>query len=236
MTLDTFFAEMAELLAGRRTAAQCESVLGPSPSGTDRFGIYAKLVDRQQQGALESLYRAALVASASWDRARTDELRAGFLRSSPPAHWSPAAVAAPFADYLEAHGAPTDVIELADFARTRHDVLRAPASDGIAGLAVRHYTHDVHGFIVAVERGERTTGRPAVVPSTWLFGRHRVTAKLVLVVPSLAVLVALLLVEDQAWSTDLPAIDRTEVATAIGFLAEQALLSERTLDRLRGLM
>ena len=66
--LDVFFAEMAELLAGRRTAAQCEAVLGPSPSGTSRFGVYATLVDRQQRAALDSLYRAALVAATAWDR------------------------------------------------------------------------------------------------------------------------------------------------------------------------
>lgn len=234
MTLDAFFAEMAELLAGRRTAAQCEAVLGRSPSGTERFGIYAKLVDRQQQGALESLYRATLVASASWDRARTKELREGYLRAEPPAHWSPTVVAAPFADYLEAHGAPVDVIELADYARTRHDVLRAPVSEGIGGLAVRHYTHAVHEFTIAVERGEHT-GRPEATPSTWLFGRDR-AAKLVMVVPSLAMLVALQLVEDKAWSAELPPVERTEVTAAVDFLLAHELLSEVVVGRLRALL
>ena len=236
VTLDVFFAEMAELLSGRRTAAQCETVLGRSPSGTDQFGVYAKLVDRQQQGAIASLYGAALVAAASWNRSRADELRAGYLREAPPSHWSPTAVAAPFADYLETHGAPVDVIELADYARTRHEVLRAPVSDGIAGLAVRHYTYAVHEFTVAVERGEQVAGRPSATPSTWLFGRHRETAKLVMVVPSLATLVALQLVEDGAWSADLPAIERTDVATAVGFLDEHGLLSQVAIGRLRALL
>ena len=228
--LDVFFAQMAELLAGRRTAAQCESVLGPSPSGTSRFGVYATLVDRQQRAALDSLYRAALVAAMAWDRSRAEELRAGFLRTAPPEHWSPTVVAAPFADYLEAHGAPTDVIELADFSRTRHEVLRAPASDGIGGLAVRHYTHGVRDFTSAVERGERATGRPEAVPSTWLFGRHRETANLVLVIPSLPVLVALQILDDGAWSPGLPAVERTEVANALAFLYEQGLLSKVAVD------
>ncbi len=236
MTLDTFFAEMAELLAGRKTAAQCETVLGRSPSGTERFGVYAKLVDRQQQGALESLYRAALVASASWHRARTGEMRAGYLQTEAPAHWSPTVVALRFADYLEAHDAPTDVVELADYARTRHEVLRAPASDGIGGLAVRHYTHAVHEFTLAVERGDTTAGRPAAAPSTWLFGRHRDTAKLVMVVPSLAILVALQLVEEPVWSTELPQVDRGEVAAALAFLEEHALLSQIALHRVRELL
>jgi len=231
--LAVFFAEMAELLAGRRTAAQCEAVLGPSPSGTSRFGVYATLVDRQQRAALDSLYRAALVAATAWDRSKAEELRAGYLRTAPPAHWSPTVVAAPFADYLEAHGAPTDVVELADFSRTRHDVLRAPLGDGISGLAVRHYTHAVRDFTIAVERGERATGRPDATPSTWLFGRHRETASLVLVVPSLAVLVALQIIEDRGWSPELPAVERTEVASAVTFLFDHGLLSNVAVDTVR---
>ncbi|CAN5855609.1 hypothetical protein BH11MYX3_BH11MYX3_19820 [soil metagenome] len=236
VALDVFFAEMAELLAGRRTPAQCEAVLGPSSSGTARLGIYTKLVERQQQGAIESLYRATLVAAGSWNRARTDELRARYLREAPPAHWSPTVVAAPFADYLEAHGAPADVVELADYARTRHDVLRAPDSEGIAGLAVRHYTYGVHEFTGAVERGERTSGRPEARSSTWLFGRHRTTAKLVMIVPSLAMLVALQLVEERAWCADLPPVTRSDVAAAASILADQLLLSEVALGHLRALL
>lgn len=236
VSLDVFFAEMAELLAGRRTAAQCEAVLGPSSSGTERFAVYAKLVARQQRATLETFYRAALVAATTWDRARAEALRAEYFRAAPPGHWSPAVVAAPFAEYLEAQRAPTDVVELADFSKTRHEVLRAPDSDGIEGLAVRHYTHAVREFTAAVEGGERSTGRPDATPSTWLLGRHRETASLVLVVPSLATLIALQLVEDRAWSPELPPVDRTEVASAATFLFEQGLLSDVALTTLRALL
>lgn len=225
-SLDTFFAEMTELLAGRKTAVQCEAVLGPSPSGSDRFSVYATLVDRQQRGAIDSFFRAAMVAATSWDHQRCDDLRREFLQAQPPTHWSPSTVALPFADYLEQQHAPVDIVELADFARTRYQVLAAPLHDGIASLAVRHYTHAVKEFTVGVELGEITSGRPTTAPSTWLFGRHRVHANLVLVSPSLPALVALQLIEDQAWTAELPAVDRTTVASEAHFLAAQGLLSE----------
>ena len=231
--LDTFFAEMAELLAGRRTAAECEAVLGRSTSGTARFGVYAKLVDRQQRAAIESLFRATLVAASAWDADRCEALRAGFLRETPPAHWSPTVVAAPFADYLEAHGAPSDVVELADFARTRAEVLRAPQTEGIGGLAVRHYTHAVREFTLAVESGQLTAGRPATTSTTWLLGRHRETAALVLLVPSLATLVALQVVDDGGWSAELPPVDRDDVHAVASFLVEQGLLSPSSLATVR---
>ena len=224
--LDIFFAEMAELLAGRKIVAQCEAVLGQSPSGSQRFGGYAMLVDRQQRGVVDSFFRAAMVAAASWDARRCDELRQEFLQAHPPTHWSPSEVAAPFADYLEAQGAPVDVIELADFARTRHQVLTAPLADGIAGLAVRHYTHAVKEFTIGVELGEILFGRPAATHATWLFGRHREHANLVLVSPSLPALVALQLIEDQVWTNELPDVDRSKVAHEVHFLAAQGLLSD----------
>lgn len=229
--LDQFFAQMAELLAGRTDAASCERVLGRSPSGTERFGLYATLVDRQQRAALRSLYRAALVAATAWDRDRTDELCARYLREHPPGHWSPTACAAPFADFIELHGAPPDVIELADYARTRHDVLRAPAGTGTSSLAVRHYSHAVHEFTVAIERGEIETGRPAPTPSTWLFGRDQETAKLVMLVPTLPILVALHRLEHGAVPTI--TIAPTDLARAVQFLGDHRLLSTEALDRLR---
>ncbi len=232
-SLDVFFAEMAELLAGRKTAAQCEAVLGPSPSGSERFGVYATLVERQQRGAIDSFFRAAIVAATSWDHQRCNDLRRAFLQAQPPMHWSPSTVALPFADYLELHNAPIDVIELADFARTRHQVLVAPLDDGIAGLAVRHYSHAVKEFTVGVELGEIVAGRPAATPATWLFGRHRVHANLILVSPSLPALVAIQLIEDQAWTAELPAVDRTLVASETLFLAAQGLLSEAAVAMVR---
>lgn len=231
--LSVFFAEMAELLAGRRTAAQCEAILGPSPSGTDRFGVYTKLVDRQQRGALEALFRATLVAADSWDSGRSEILRTEFLSAFPPAHWSPSVVAAPFADYLASHGAPDDLAELADFARTRLDVLRAPAGDGLDALAVRHYTHAVHVFTQRVEREGLTSGRPERAASTLILGRHRETADFVVVIPTLAMLVALQLAEDGAWSPDLPPVDRVNVREAAAELFDLGLLPEAALARIR---
>jgi hypothetical protein len=231
--LAVFFTEMAELLAGRRTAAQCEEVLGPSASGTARLGVYRTLVDRQQRGALASLYRAALVAADTWDPRRSEVLRSGYLSAFPPSHWSPSTVAAPFADYLTANGAPDDVIELADFARTRLEVLRAPPTPDLAGLAVRHYTHAVHVFTQQVEREGLTSGRPRPDPSTLILGRHRETADFVQVSPTLAMLVALQLAEAGAWSPTLPPVERSDVRDAAALLFEHGVLPEIVLARIR---
>lgn len=231
--LAVFFAEMAELLAGRKTAAQCEAILGPSPSGTLRLGVYAKLVDRQQRGALESLFRAALVAADSWDPRRSEALRAGYLSTFPPTHWAPSVVAAPFADYLIANGAPADVVELADFARARFEVLRAPVSDNLDGLAVRHYTHAVHTFTHRVEREGLATGRPASEATTLILGRHRESADFVVITPTLAMMVALQLAEERSWSPELPAVDRADVREAAASLFGHGLLSEVVLANIR---
>ncbi len=231
--LDVFFAEMAELLAGRRTAAQCEAVLGPSASGTARLGVYTKLVDRQQRGALESLFRATLIAADTWDLPRSESLRAGYLVAFPPKHWAPSVVAAPFADYLAHNGAPADVVELADFARTRFDVLRAPATDGIEGLAVRHYTHSVHTFTQRVEREGLASGRPVAEPATLILGRHRTSADFVLVTPTLAMMIALQLAEDGSWSPELPPVDPADVREAAASLFAHGLVSELALKKIQ---
>ncbi len=231
--LAVFFAEMAELLAGRTTAAQCEAVLGTSPSGTARLGVYVKLVDRQQRGALESLFRAALVAAASWDPRRAEALCTGYLAAFPPAHWAPSIVAAPFADYVADHGAPADIVELADFARTRFDVLRAPATDGLEGLAVRHYTYSVHTFTHQVERERLASGRPSAEPATLILGRHRTTADFVVVTPTLAMMIALQLAEEGAWSPELPPIERRDVREAAAALVAHGLLPEAVLARIQ---
>lgn len=233
VSLETFFAEMAELLAGRRSPAACEQVLGRSRSGTERFGVYAKLVARQHQAALDALYRATFVAAMTWDRERCARLREGFLHDCPPAHWSPVEVAAPFADYLVAHEVPDDLVELADFARTRSDVLRATHHEGLEGLAVRHYTHAVCEFTLAVEREGLAAGRPVPSATTWLLGRHRETAELVLVTPSLAALVALQIVHEGSWSTALPRVPPVEVGQAAERLNAEGLLSRSAVAIVR---
>jgi hypothetical protein len=233
ISLDDFFATMATMLDGKQSAKQCESIIGPSASGTERLGVYATLVDRQQIGAVESMFRAALVACRSWDAAKAHQLLRGFLTEHPPTHWSPAQVALPFAEYLKSHDAPTDIVELADFAMTRHHVLQAATSDGIDGLAVHYYTHAVREFTLAIESGEVSSGRPAAMACTWLLGRHRQTDALTVISPSLPLLVALQLVTDGHWSTELPDVDKNSVHAEAEFLAAQGLLSDTALAVIR---
>lgn len=232
--LNDFLAQMAAMLAGQQSAAQCEAAIGTSPSGTARFAVYRTLVERQHRGVLESFFHGAMVAARSWDAARCERLQLDFMQAYPPTGWAPIPMVLPFADFVESYGAPTDVIELADFARARHDVMSAAPSDGIEGLAVRHYSHAIGEFINDVERDKTATGRPRPEPTVVLLGRNRHSSSLVLVSPSLPTLVALQLVEDRVWSDELPVVDHAHVAHEAAFLYDHGLLSAAALAVIQG--
>lgn len=224
-SLESFFAAMGALLDGTISAAQCEAQLGPSPSGTARLALYPRLVARQATGALDGLFAATRVAGLTWDAERYRALQASYLVAHPPASWSPSEVAVGFADYLDARGAPRDLVELADYARVCRRVLAAPARDGTAGLAVVHYQHAVREFALAVKTGSITEGRPAPRATTWLLGRHRETQRLVAITPSVPALVALQVLADGAWTSGLPAVERTHVRAEAAALVRLGLLA-----------
>ncbi|MDP3231961.1 MAG: hypothetical protein Q8N26_04245 [Myxococcales bacterium] len=228
-TLDTFLTEFAAMLDGRRTAREVESVLGPSPSGTARLGLYATLVQRQQTGAIDEFYAAVRVAAPS---GYYEPLRNAYLEAYPPSHWAPARAAEHFPVFLEARKSSIELVELADFAWTRHLVLNAEATDA---LVVRHYTHAVKRFSNEVERDGRTRGRPEKDAETWLMGRSLLDGNLVMVEPSVAALVTVEVLHSGGWSDELPAIPRGVLLKEAERLIELGLLpptSRAVLERL----
>lgn len=228
--LDTFLSEFAAMLDGTRTAREAELALGPSPSGTARLGLYATLVRRQQHGAIDEFYAAVRVAAQSRSAGHFDQLRDAYLAAHPPSHWVPARAAEHFPAFLEARKASAELVELADFAWTRHQVLHAERTDG---LAVRHYTHAVKRFSNEVERDGRTRGRPVKEPETWLMGRSLITENLVMVEPSVAALVTVEVLQS-GWSDELPAIAREVLITEAEQLIELGLIpasSRSALER-----
>lgn len=224
-SLESFFATMGALMEGSISAEQCEARLGPSASGTARLALYPRLVARQATSALDAMFAAARIAGLAWDADGYRALQAGYLAAHPPRSWSPSEVVVGFADYLEAHGAPRDIVELADYARVCRQVLAAPASDGTAGLAVVHYQHAVREFALGIKAGSIAEGRPAARPTTWILGRHCETQRLVAVTPSVPALVALQVLTDGTWSGGLPAVERSHVRLEAAALVRLGVLA-----------
>lgn len=233
-SLDTFIREFAAMLDGQKSPRAVEAVLGPSASGTARLGLYFTLVERQQRGVLDAFYSAVKVADGASRKPRFERWRDAFLAKHPPSHWAPARSAEHFSTFLERGGAGVALVELADFAWTRHLVLHAPLADDGSALAVRHYTHAVRAFTLEVERDGRTSGAPAARAETWLLGRSRSTNTLLALTPSVAALVVLQVLEDRAWSAELPQLPRADVIAEARALEQQGLLSSAAVAALSG--
>ncbi len=220
-TLDEFLAEFAAMLDGKRTAREAEATLGASPSGTTRLGRYRTLVQRQQVSVIDEFFAAVRVAAQSRSAGSFHQLRDAYLEAYPPSHWVPTRAAEHFPAFLEARKASTELVELADFAWARHQVLHAEQPEA---LVVRHYTFAVKRFSNEVERDGRTRGRPAKEPETWLMGRSHLTESLLLVEPSVAALVAIEVLQTGAWSDELPAVGRGALFTEVESLIDLGLL------------
>jgi hypothetical protein len=220
-TLDVFLTEFAAMLDGKRTAREAESTLGASPSGTARLGLYRTLAQRQQVNVIDEFFAAVRVAAKSHATGTWEHLRDAYLEAHPPWHWVPARAAEHFPVFLEAHKASTELVELADFAWTRHQVLHAAHPDA---PVVRHYTFSVERFSNEVERDGCTRGRPVKAPETWLMGRSQLNESLVLVVPSVAALVAIEVLQSGVWSDELPAVGREALLKEAQSLIDLGLL------------
>jgi hypothetical protein len=230
-SLDVFLAQFAEMLDGKRTAREVEATLGPSASGTARLGLYTTLVRRQLVSVIDDFFSAVRIAAQSRSAGHFEQLRDAYLEAHPPSHWVPTRAAERFPAFLEARRASTELIELADFAWTRHQVLHAERSEA---LAVRHYTYAVKRFSNEVERDGRTRGRPTKEAETWLIGRSHLTESLVLVAPSVAALVVVEVLQSGGWSDELPAIARETLVKEAESLIELGLLpptSRAALER-----
>lgn len=219
--LDAFLKQMAALLDGRASAAEVERALGKSASGTARLSLYPRLVARQQRAAIDAFQQAAKVACDALAPGRFAPLRDAFLRHHPPASWAPARANAHFGRFLAEGKAPGAVVELADYAWARYEVLHQDP----AAFAVRHYTHRVRDFAHQVEHEHLRKGTPAVGEQTLLLGRTFDTADLVVLTPSLAALVAVALLEARGNAAGLPAVAAADVVREAGHLHRLRLLS-----------
>jgi hypothetical protein len=157
--LHAFFTHAgAFLVRGEGTAESVEAALGPSPSGTARLALYARLVERQQREALEALFPATRRALEHLVPRAFAELCLRFACTHRSAIAHPGGLGAPFVAFL---ADPTNVAwieertandaawlaELADFERVRYELATsdAPFPTGADPLVVtRRYAHAVH--------------------------------------------------------------------------------------------
>ncbi|HSO32607.1 MAG TPA: hypothetical protein VLT33_08825 [Labilithrix sp.] len=235
-SLATFFAEMEPFLLGQRSASDVLDRLGPSPSGADRFALYAELVQRQRRGILDHFYRPVAAAAEARERGRFGRLRDAYLCAHPPRHWTPNEAARAFPGFLSQQAdVGEDLVSLADYAWARFSVMHAPHRPEDVGLdeavLVRHYEWDVATFSEAVER--RLAGVTLrAIPRTLLLGRHRSASTLVVLTPSLGALLAL-----AAASGRVPALpdglSSAMVVEEARALVERGLFPEGTATRVR---
>jgi hypothetical protein len=210
-TLADFFTEMVPFLRGETSAEAVLERLGPSPSGTARFALYAELVARQRRAVIDHFYRAVAAAATFQKGDLFAQLRDDYLRSHPPGHWSPNQAARAFPAYLAGRSDLTpELAELADYAWIRYAAMHARHEDRTVGLDeavfVRHYESDVVTF--SSELDERGAGASLLsrTPCTLLVARHRRAGTLVITIPSLAALVSLAtMTSDAGCAPTLPA-------------------------------
>ena len=200
--LDTFFAVMGGFLDGETSAEDVERALGPSPSGTARLALYAKLVGRQRRDVLDSLFPAVRHACASVRQGLWDELTRAFVRAHPPRHWEPNRLGEPMAEFLARQhqgdsSIPGYLEELADYAYIRFAVATAtPAADGVGldrTLFVRRYEHDVVAFTRAVKgtTSAEWPSSPAASACTLIVAWSTTALGVIELHPSLATLAAI---------------------------------------------
>jgi len=180
--MTAFFAAMAPMLAGRIDAAQVESRLGPSPSGTAALGFYAELVRRNLHKILSDVFPSVrAVCHGDGGEGRWVQLAAAYADAHPGTGADPNLFAARFPQWLATQtGVPAVWTELADYEWTRLIAFHAPdAASDVDGfdvrLFVRQYSSDIPRLAVAALRGEAPGAEVPVLVAVF---RHARTAHL----------------------------------------------------------
>jgi hypothetical protein len=180
--MTAFFAAMAPMLAGRIDAAQVESRLGPSPSGTAALGFYTELVRRNLHKIVSDVFPAVrAICRTDGGEARWVQLATEYAVAHPGTGADPNHFAARFPQWLvQQSGVPAVWAELADYEWTRLLAFHAPDVsadiDGFdARLFIRQYSSDIPRLAVAALRGEVAAAEVPVLVAVF---RHARTARL----------------------------------------------------------
>jgi hypothetical protein len=183
--LDAFFTAAVEFARGRLSPEAFSDKVGPSKSGLKRLGLYPNLVKFDNRAALNKMYEAAQRVVERhrvglWDR-WIDEFQA----KNAARDWRIRLMCDGFFDFVKEKRAldphiPQSVEELVDLAWSRSAAMcAAPAVDDDVmdkTVYVRHYTHAVPAFFVAIADGKDAES-PAPTPSLTIIYRSLLTLR-----------------------------------------------------------
>lgn len=173
-TVSAFHDAVATLLRAHPDAA-AEGPLATS-------AVYNNFVFRQKESLAAGLLGPVKVA---WETqgGRFRDLVFAFAQAHPPQHWDPNMFLEPFAGFLSerraAEGAtrfPAYLEEIADLCFLRYRVMLSDFGPGVGldeTLFVRHYHHDVIGFVREVDEAKGTATFPSAGEQTVVVCRSR---------------------------------------------------------------
>ncbi len=198
-SLDAFFTAAAEYARGRLSAEAFADKLGPSKSGPKRLALYPQLVRGDNRYSLNKMFQAAQKTVdryklGLWD-AWLDEFQAKYSTQD----WRIRLLGEDFFEFVKAKRVadphvPAYVEELCDLSWARAAVMASPMPEGDdvmdKTVYVRHYTHNVTAFHIAVW-DEIDTGLPEPTPTLAIIYQSRLTQRPRFFHPNIPTLLAL---------------------------------------------
>lgn len=231
-SLDRFFAEMAPMLASRRSAAEVEGVLGASPSGTTNLGFYAELVRRNLEKILRDVFGHTRALALRGGHERWRALVEGYTAAHPPAGNVPNRFAAAFPGWLANQG--DDLLqwsEIADFEWLRVRAHHAVDGDGDGldrRMFIRQYTFDVPRWIASYAE-DPAAPLPRATPCIAVVFRHHATGRVGVHRPTAAGLAAIARRAGASLPPELAELDLEAITRA-----EQVLVTSGVLVPIQG--
>jgi hypothetical protein len=172
--LDAFFTAAVEYARGRLSAEQFAEKFGPSKSGMHRLALYPNLVKADNRSSLNKMYESAQKCVDRYKLGLWDRWLDEFQAKHATRNWRIRLMGQGFFEFvkqkreLDPH-IPAYIEELVDIAWTRAAALTGPmpTDDDVMDktVFVRHYTHNVPPFFIAVADGreaETPEPRPAL--------------------------------------------------------------------------
>jgi hypothetical protein len=198
-SLDAFFTAATEYARGRLSPEAFADKVGPSKSGTKRLALYPHLVKGDNRYLLNKMYQAPQKAVdryklGLWDQ-WLDEYQAKFATRD----WRVRLLGEDLFEFVRAKRAadphiPAYVEELCDLSWTRAAAMASPVPEGDdvmdKSVFVRHYTHNVTAFHIAVW-DEIDTGLPEPKPTLTIIYLSRHTMRPRFFHPNIPALLAL---------------------------------------------
>ena len=198
-SLDAFFTAAAEYARGRLSAEAFADRLGPSKSGLKRLALYPHLVKGDNRFLLNSMFQAVQKAVDRYKLGLWDQWLDEYQAKHTTRDWRVRFIGEDFFAFAKAKREadphlPGYIEELCDLCWTRAVAMATPqpADDDVMDktVFVRHYTHSVTAFHIAVV-DEIDTGLPEPRPTLTIIYQSRHTLRPRFFHPNIPALLAL---------------------------------------------